>query len=71
MSECENESTLRRTINWKQGLLIALGVPILILPSIGYSASYLWAFSIALWGMSVIQGISAKYGLCRNGNGLS
>lgn len=56
MSECENESTLRRTIDWKQGLLIALGVPILILPSIGYSASYLWAFSIALWGISVIQG---------------
>lgn len=52
----ENSSQLRRTINWKQGMLIALGVPILILPSIGYTAGYLWGFSIVLWILSVLQG---------------
>ena len=37
-------------------MLIALGVPILILPSIGYTAGYLWGFSIVLWILSVLQG---------------
>lgn len=37
-------------------MLIALGVPILILPSIGYTAGYLWGFSIILWILSVLQG---------------
>jgi hypothetical protein len=37
---CE-ASNLERSIDWKQGLAIALGVPLLILPSIGYFASYL------------------------------
>ncbi|HCX60138.1 MAG TPA: amino acid permease, partial [Candidatus Cloacimonas sp.] len=49
-------SHLQRTIDWKQGMLIALGVPILILPSIGYSAGYLWGFSIVMWILSVLQG---------------
>ncbi|NPE31473.1 amino acid permease, partial [Methanococcoides sp. SA1] len=35
---------LERSIDWKQGLAIAIGVPLLILPSIGYFASYLWSF---------------------------
>jgi amino acid transporter len=43
-------------MNWKQGLVIALGVPLLILPSIGYTASYLWGAAILLWGLSVFQG---------------
>ncbi len=43
-------------INWKQGLVIALGVPMLILPSIGYFASYMWAFAIIIWLISIIQG---------------
>ncbi len=47
---------LDRTIDWKQGLAIAIGVPLLILPSIGYFASYLWAFAIVVWGLSVLQG---------------
>lgn len=46
----------QRTIDWKQGLAIALGVPLLILPSIGTFATYLWAFAIVAWGLSVIQG---------------
>lgn len=52
---CETNS-LERTIDWKQGLAIALGVPLLILPSIGYFANYLWSFAIIVWGISVFQG---------------
>ena len=52
---CES-SVLERTIDWKQGLAIAIGVPLLILPSIGYFASYLWSFAIIVWGLSVFQG---------------
>ncbi len=47
---------LERTIDWKQGLAIAIGVPLLILPSIGYFAGYLWSFAIVIWGLSVLQG---------------
>lgn len=47
---------LERTLDWKQGLAIALGVPVLILPSIGYFASYVWAFSIVIWMISILQG---------------
>lgn len=43
-------------ISWKQGLVIALGVPMLILPSIGYFASYVGVFAIAIWLISIIQG---------------
>jgi amino acid transporter len=49
-------TALARTIDWKQGLAIAIGVPLLILPSIVYFASYLWAFAIVVWGLSVLQG---------------
>ncbi len=51
-----NSNELQRTIDWKQGLMIAVGVPLLILPSIGYTASYLWAAAIILWVASVLQG---------------
>ena len=51
-----NPNELKRTIGWKQGLFIALGVPLLILPSIGYTASYLWGSAVILWGLSVFQG---------------
>jgi amino acid transporter len=46
----------KRTIDWKQGLAISMGVPLLVLPSIGYLASYLWAAAILVWGLSVCQG---------------
>jgi amino acid transporter len=52
---CEAEE-LKRTIDWKQGLAISLGVPLLILPSIGYLTGYLWAFSIIVWGLTVLLG---------------
>lgn len=52
---------LQRTIDWKQGLAIALGVPVLILPSIGYFASYVWAFAILVWALSVFQGFMQNF----------
>ncbi len=47
---------LKRSINWKQGMAIALGVPLLILPSLGYLPLYMSAAAILVWGLSVIQG---------------
>jgi amino acid transporter len=62
MSNENNESGgLQRTIDWKQGLAIALGVPVLILPSIGYFASYVWAFAIIVWALSVFQGFMQNF----------
>jgi len=40
-------------ISWKQGLVIALGVPMLILPNIGYFAGYVGVFSIIVWILSI------------------
>ncbi|KLU64395.1 arginine/agmatine antiporter [Desulfosporosinus acididurans] len=45
-----------RTIDWKQGLAIAMGVPLLILPSIGYFTKYVLGFSIIVWVLSIFQG---------------
>ena len=56
MTEGLSARGLERTIDWKQGLAIAIGVPLLILPSIGYFAGYLWSFAIIVWGLSVLQG---------------
>jgi amino acid transporter len=56
MIENKNTEELQRSIDWKQGLAIALGVPLLILPSIGYFAGYVWSFAIIIWILSVIQG---------------
>ncbi|WP_081736715.1 APC family permease [Arthrobacter sp. MA-N2] len=47
---------LKRSIDWKQGLSISLGVPLLILPSLGYIPLYLSAAAILIWGLSVVQG---------------
>jgi amino acid transporter len=47
---------LKRSINWKQGMAIALGVPLLILPSLGYLPLYVSAAAILVWGLSVLQG---------------
>ena len=62
MSENRSDTTnsqtdgLARSIDWKQGLAIALGVPLLILPSLGYLPMYLSAGAIVVWGLSVVQG---------------
>jgi amino acid transporter len=59
-SECSRANCdpkeLERSIDWKQGLAIALGVPLLILPSIGYFTNYVWAFSIIVWGLTIFLG---------------
>ncbi|WP_104201478.1 APC family permease [Cryobacterium sp. Y29] len=47
---------LKRSIDWKQGMAIALGVPLLILPSLGYLPLWTSAAAIVIWGLSVIQG---------------
>ncbi|MCP9001988.1 APC family permease [Pseudarthrobacter sp. RMG13] len=47
---------LKRSIDWKQGMAIALGVPMLILPSLGYLPMYVAAAAILIWGISVLQG---------------
>ncbi len=47
---------LAKTIDWKQGLIIAMGVPILILPSLYDLNGTVWAFSIVIWSVSVLQG---------------
>ena len=47
---------LARTLTWKQGLIVAMGVPILIMPSIADMSIPLWGMSIAIWVISVISG---------------
>lgn len=56
MTDGHEQSGLHRSINWKQGFFIGIGIPITILPTLGYTVSFLWAASIILWGMSVMQG---------------
>lgn len=52
----ESKSELQRNIDWKQGLSIALGVPLLILPSIGYFTAYVYSAAILVWILSTVQG---------------
>ena len=52
----DGDDRLERSIDWKQGLAIALGVPLLILPSLGYIPLYMSAAAILIWGLSVLQG---------------
>ena len=47
---------LVRSINWKQGLIIAMGIPILIVPSLCDLSLTLWALSIVIWVLSVLSG---------------
>ncbi len=58
---CEPQE-LERTIDWKQGLAIALGVPLLILPSIGYLTSYVWSFAIFIWAATILLGFLQNLG---------
>lgn len=52
----ENVQDLQRGLSWKEGLYIATGVPVLVLPSIGFFGTTVWAFSIIIWILSVCQG---------------
>jgi len=58
MSEHRSDEVdhLKRSIDWKQGMAIALGVPLLILPSLGYLPMWTSAAAILIWGLSVAQG---------------
>ncbi len=47
---------LARTLTWKQGLIVAMGVPILIIPSIADVSTPMYSFSIAIWVISVLSG---------------
>lgn len=56
MTNEKEQCGLKRCISWKQGFLIGIGIPLAIIPSIGITVQLLWAASILLWGLSVIQG---------------
>ena len=56
MADENDNCGLHRCINWRQGFLIAIGIPLAIIPSIGLTTGILWGASILLWGMSVLQG---------------
>ncbi len=62
MADAESSGTqggtyeLLRTIDWKQGLIIAMGIPILIVPSLCDLSLSLWAMSILIWVFSVLSG---------------
>ena len=47
---------LVRNIDWKQGLIIAMGIPILIVPSLCDLSVSLWAMTILIWVFSVLSG---------------
>lgn len=52
----EENAGLARTVSWKQGMFIALGVPLLVLPSLYDVASIVWGLCIVVWTVSVLQG---------------
>jgi len=52
------DTGLVKSIDWKQGVIIAMGVPILILPGIYDIAGTAWGLSIFIWTISVIQGFA-------------
>ncbi len=55
-SESDDTIKLSRSVSWKQGMFIALGVPLLILPSLGDVSSLVWGCCIFVWTVSVLQG---------------
>ncbi len=57
------ENELVKSIDWKQGVLIAMGIPILILPSLYDLADSLWAMSVAVWTISVLTGFLINFGI--------
>lgn len=48
---------LERTIDWKQGLAISIGVPLLILPSIGYFTGVVYLNSLEIGWRSTWVGL--------------
>ena len=56
MSEANESSQLQRTVSWKDGMFVALGVPLLILPGLFDVGTMIWALCIFSWTMGVVQG---------------
>ncbi len=56
--EINQDTGLVKSIDWKQGMIIAMGVPILILPGIYDIAGTAWGLSIFIWTISVLQGFA-------------
>lgn len=52
----KSSNQLVRSIDWKQGLIIAMGIPILIVPSLCDLSVTLWSMSIIVWVLSVLSG---------------
>lgn len=57
MSENEIVNSAAK-ISWKQGMFVALGVPLLILPSLFDISHLVWGMSIVVWVVSVLQGFA-------------
>lgn len=47
---------LKRTVCWKEGMYVALGVPLLILPGLYDVGSMVWGLCILVWTLGVVQG---------------
>ena len=58
-----SDSGLVKSIDWKQGMIIAMGVPILILPGIYDIAGTAWGLSILIWTVSVLQGFCQNFAI--------
>ena len=60
MTEEQNQlqvnAQLSRTVSWKDGMFVALGVPLLILPGLFDVGSMIWGLCIFTWTVGVIQG---------------
>ena len=56
MSEGNESTQLQRTVSWKDGMFVALGVPLLILPGLYDVGSMIWALCIFTWTVGVLQG---------------
>ncbi len=50
------QSGMQRTVSWKDGMFVALGVPLLILPGLYDVGSMIWALCIFTWTVGVLQG---------------
>lgn len=56
MQEKQRSHELKRVISWKEGLFIATGVPVLVLPSLGEFGMAVGGFAVLIWILSVTQG---------------
>ena len=63
MTNSQSDSGLVKSIDWKQGVIIAMGVPILILPGIYDIAGTAWGLSIMIWTVSVLQGFCQNFAI--------